>query len=155
MRSLAIAIATAGYVGFFPIAPGTAGSAAALVLFAVIRWIGVPAVELSMIGFVLLIGIWSATETERALDLKDPGPVVIDEVLGMLITLALLPLSITGVITGFVLFRIFDVIKPYPAGRLEALHGGTGIMLDDLVAGLYAHVALRVLALLAPSWLLA
>ena len=102
---------------------------------------------------VLVLGIWSASVAERTLNMKDPGPVVIDEVLGMLMTLALLPLSMTGVIVGFLLFRVFDVIKPFPAGRLEALHGGTGIMLDDAVAGLYAYVSLRVLVALAPAWL--
>lgn len=155
MNTIAMVLATAGYVGYFPIASGTAGSAAGLAVYAFVRWMGVPAFELATIGVVLILGIWSATIAERTLNLKDPGPVVIDEVLGMLITLALLPLSLIGVLVGFVLFRIFDVIKPFPAARLEALHGGMGIMLDDAVAGLYAHVSLRVLLALAPSWLAA
>lgn len=148
-----MAIATAGYVGYFPIAPGTAGSLAGLVVFAFVRGVGAPAFELAMIAVVLALGIWSASIAESVLKLKDPGPVVIDEVLGMLITLALLPLSVIGVLAGFVLFRFFDVIKPFPAGRLEALHGGMGIMLDDAVAGLYAYASLRVLLTLAPAWL--
>jgi phosphatidylglycerophosphatase A len=153
MNAIAMVVATAGYVGYFPIASGTAGSLAGLVVFALVRWVGEPAFELVTIAVVLVLGIWSASVAERTLNMKDPGPVVIDEVLGMLITLALLPLSVTGVIVGFVLFRIFDVIKPFPAGRLEALHGGMGIMLDDAVAGLYAYVSLRVLVTLAPAWL--
>jgi phosphatidylglycerophosphatase A len=153
MNAIAMAVATAGYVGYFPIASGTAGSLAGLVVFAFVRWVGVPAFELAMIAVVLVLGIWSASVAERTLKLKDPGPVVIDEVLGMLMTLALLPLSMTGVLVGFVLFRLFDVIKPFPAARLEALHGGMGIMLDDAVAGLYAYVSLRVLVALAPAWL--
>jgi phosphatidylglycerophosphatase A len=155
MNAIAMVLATAGYVGYFPIASGTAGSLAGLVVFAFVRWVGVPAFELATIGVVLVLGIWSASIAERTLKLKDPGPVVIDEVLGMLITLALLPVSLTGVLVGFVLFRFFDVIKPFPAGRLEALHGGMGIMLDDAVAGLYAYASLRVLAALAPAWLTA
>jgi phosphatidylglycerophosphatase A len=155
MNAVAMMLATAGYVGYFPIAPGTAGSLAGLVVYMLVRWIDVPAFELAMIGLVLILGIWSASIAERRLNLKDPGPVVIDEVLGMLITLALLPLSLAGVLVGFVLFRIFDVVKPYPASRLEALHGGLGIMLDDAVAGLYAYVSLRALLALAPSWLAA
>ena len=94
MKHVAVLIASFGYVGFFPIAPGTAGSLAALALFAFIRWIGVPSIELSAIVAVFAIGVWAAQGTERALGRKDPGIVVIDEVLGMLITLALLPLSL-------------------------------------------------------------
>lgn len=155
MKQVALAVATFGYVGFFPIAPGTAGSLAALVLFAFIRWVGVPALELAAIAVVLIVGIWAANGAEAAFEQKDPGPVVIDEVLGMLITLALLPVSLLGVFAGFLLFRLFDIIKPYPAGRLEHLHGGLGIMLDDAMAGVYAWLVLRGLIYLAPAWLLA
>ena len=155
MNQFALFIASFGYVGFFPIAPGTAGSLAALALFAFVRWIGMPAFELATIAAVLAIGIWSADGAERALGRKDPGPVVIDEVLGMLITLALLPVSLTGVLVGFLLFRLFDVVKPYPAGRMEHLPGGYGIMLDDAMAGLYAHLVLRLCMWWVPSWLIA
>jgi phosphatidylglycerophosphatase A len=79
--------------------------------------------------------------------------VVIDEVLGMLVTLALLPLSMTGVVAGFLIFRVLDVIKPYPAGRLEHLHGGLGIMADDAMAGIYGNLLLRAGILFSPSWL--
>lgn len=153
MSRLAVAVATFGYVGFFPIAPGTAGSLAALVLYALVRWVGLPAFDVAMVVAVLAAGVWSASLTERALDQKDPGPIVIDEVLGMLITLMWLPLSLGGVVAGFVLFRIFDIVKPYPAARMESLKGGMGVMLDDAVAGVYGHLALRGLLLVAPSWL--
>jgi phosphatidylglycerophosphatase A len=155
MNHLALVFATFGYVGFFPIAPGTAGSLAALVLFAVVRRVGRPAFELATIVLVLCAGIWAASATEKVLGQKDPGPIVIDEVLGMLMTLALLPVSLAGVVVGFLLFRLFDVVKPYPAARLEGLKGGAGVMLDDAVAGIYAHVSLRALVLLVPSWLAA
>ncbi len=153
MNQLALFVATVGYVGFFPIAPGTAGSLAALGLFAFVRWVGMPAFEIATIVAILAIGIWSANGAERALGRKDPGPVVIDEVLGMLITLALLPVSMTGVAAGFLLFRLFDVVKPYPAGRMEHLPGGYGIMLDDAMAGVYAHLVLRLCMWWMPSWL--
>ncbi len=153
MSRLAVAVATFGYVGFFPIAPGTAGSLAALALYALVRWVGLPAFDVAMVVAVLAAGVWSASLTERALDQKDPGPIVIDEVLGMLITLMWLPLSLGGVVAGFVLFRIFDIVKPYPAARMESLKGGMGVMLDDAVAGVYGHLALRGLLLVAPSWL--
>ena len=155
MKGLSVFIASFGYVGYFPIAPGTAGSLAALALFAFIKWIGVPAFELGAIVAVFAIGVWAAHGTEIALGRKDPGVVVIDEVLGMLITLALLPVSLLGIVLGFLFFRVLDVIKPYPAAQLEHLHGGLGIMADDAVAGLYAHLALRVCVWLVPAWLTA
>jgi phosphatidylglycerophosphatase A len=155
MNRLAVFLASFGYVGYFPIAPGTAGSAAALALFYLLRWIGMPAVELGAIVAVFAVGVWAAHRTELALGRKDPGIVVIDEVLGMLITLAVLPVSIWGVLLGFLFFRALDVIKPYPAAQLEHLHGGLGIMADDAMAGLYSHILLRVCIWLVPAWLTA
>lgn len=154
MSRVALLISTFGYVGYFPIAPGTAGSLAAIALYAVVRWAGSPMVEVAMMVLVLAAGVWAATRSEGLLGGKDPGPVVIDEVLGMLITLAFLPLSAAGVIAGFFAFRIFDVIKPWPAAGMERLQGGWGVMLDDAVAGLYAHATVRLLAWGSPSWIL-
>ncbi len=154
MSQVALLISTFGYVGYFPIAPGTAGSVAAIALYALVRWAGSPMVDVATIVLVLAAGIWAATASEPLLGGKDPGPIVIDEVLGMLLTLAFLPLSALGVLAGFFLFRAFDVAKPWPAARMERLHGGWGVMLDDAVAGLYAHAAVRILAWGAPSWML-
>jgi phosphatidylglycerophosphatase A len=154
MSRVALLISTFGYVGYFPIAPGTAGSLAAITLYVVVRWAGSPMVDVATMVLVLAAGVWAATKSERLLGGKDPGPVVIDEVLGMLITLAFLPLSAGGVIVGFFAFRIFDVIKPWPAAGMERLQGGWGVMLDDAVAGLYAHATVRLLAWGAPSWML-
>ena len=95
-----------------------------------------------MLAIALLAGIWAADRVERRLG-KDPGVVVIDEVLGMLVTLAFLDVNVTGAIVGFFVFRVLDVVKPPPAARLENLHGGPGIMFDDLMAGLYGHIAMR------------
>lgn len=155
MNQAAVFVASFGYVGYFPIAPGTAGSLAALALFAFVRWVGVPAFELATIVAVCGLGIWAASGTEVALGKKDPGIVVIDEVAGMLITLALLPVSLTGVFLGFLLFRVFDVIKPWPAAQVEHLHGGLGIMADDVFAGIYSYLVLRFCMWLAPAWLIA
>jgi phosphatidylglycerophosphatase A len=152
MGRLGLFLATCGYVGYAPIAPGTFGSAAGVVLFYLLRWRGTSAVELGAIVLLFVIGVWSATISERALGLTDPGPVVIDEVVGMLLTLALLPLNGFGVFVGFLVFRIFDIIKPWPAGRLEALHGGLGIMADDAMAGIYGNLVMRGLLMLAPTW---
>jgi phosphatidylglycerophosphatase A len=148
---LSVIVATFGGVGFFPVAPGTAGSAAALLVFALARWSGSRLIELGLLVIISAVGVWSAGEAERALGGSDPGPIVIDEVAGMLLTLALVPVSPTGVAIGFVLFRLFDIIKPYPCGRLERLGGGAGIMADDLMAGIYGNLALRALAFLIPA----
>lgn len=155
MNGLALIIATFGYVGFFPVAPGTAGSAAALVLYAIVRWVGAPLFETTAIVLVFASGVWAAGRSEGLLGGKDPGPVVIDEVLGMLLTLAFLPLSLTAVLSGFFLFRFFDVVKPYPARRFEAAPGGWGVMLDDAMAGVYGHLALRLLVWAWPGWMVA
>ncbi|MGE0359730.1 MAG: phosphatidylglycerophosphatase A [Vicinamibacterales bacterium] len=144
MRRLALAVATAGYAGWFPIAPGTAGAAVGLALWAVVRAAGGgPAVELAMVAGLLLAGAWAASEAERALGITDPGPVVIDEVMGMVATMVAAPLSWPATILGFLLFRLFDVVKPPPARALERLHGGWGIMADDFAAAVYAWALLQ------------
>ena len=91
---------------------------------------------------VVAIGIWAANQAETYFKRKDPGHVVIDEIAGQLVALLFMAPTPGRLIGGFFLFRLFDILKPYPARRLEALPGGTGIMLDDLVAGAYANVAL-------------
>jgi len=152
---LSLAVATVLGVGYVPFAPGTFGSLAGLVVFAAVRATGQPVVELAAIVAVFLAGVWAATAAETHFGLIDPGPVVIDEVLGMLVTLALLPVSAFGVLIGFVLFRVFDVIKPPPCSHLEALRGGWGVMSDDFMAAAYAHACMRLLIWLAPGWMLA
>jgi phosphatidylglycerophosphatase A len=148
---LAVFIATVGYAGYFPIAPGTAGSAAGLLVYALVWWTHSVAVEVALMAVVCVAGVWAASRAERHFGGIDPGPVVIDEVAGMLITLAFIPVSVSGALVGFVLFRVFDVIKPYPAGRLERLHGGFGIMADDAMAAVYANLSLRLAAWLVPG----
>lgn len=152
MTRLAVFIATAGYCGYFPIAPGTVGSAAGLLVYLLVAWAGAPVVEVAAIGLTFAAGAWAATRAERFFGGIDPGPVVIDEVLGMLITLAFIPAGWEAMLAGFLLFRVFDVIKPFPADRLETLHGGFGIMADDAMAGVYANLALRGLIWLVPGW---
>jgi phosphatidylglycerophosphatase A len=140
---LAVLFASVGYLGFIPAAPGTWGSAAGLLLVYVLRALAMPGAEILAIVVITGVGTWAAGRAERELHLKDPGPVVVDEVVGMLITLALVPWSVPAAIAGFVIFRAYDVVKPFPAGRLEGAPGGWGVMLDDVVAGLYANVTLR------------
>ena len=143
MLALARIIATAFGAGYSPIASGTAGSAVALVIL----WL-VPFSQLGIILFfvaVTVIGTWAADVVEAAGSDKDPGIIVIDEVAGMTLSVLVLPLTVPVLLVGFVLFRIFDVVKPFPAGRLQSLKGGVGVMIDDLFAGLYALVVLLVL----------
>ena len=154
MTRLAVLIATVGYCGYFPIAPGTVGSAAGLLFYALVAWTGSSALEAALIVGLFAAGVWAGTTAERYFGGVDPGPIVLDEVVGMLITLAFIPgLGWSGAIAGFVLFRVFDVIKPYPAARFEQLHGGLGVMADDAMAAIYANVCLRALLWLAPGWI--
>jgi phosphatidylglycerophosphatase A len=150
---LAVFIATVGYCGYFPIAPGTVGSAAGLVVYLLVWWTQSHVVEVALIVGLFAAGVWAGTTSERYFGGIDPGPIVLDEVVGMLITLAFIPVGITGALIGFLLFRLFDVIKPFPAGRLEALHGGLGVMADDAMAAVYANIALRIVLYLRPGWL--
>ena len=94
---------------------------------------------------VVVVGTWAAGEAEAALGAKDPGAIVVDEVAGMTLSVLTLPLTPAIAIIGFVLFRVFDVVKPFPANVAQRLPGGVGVMLDDLIAGLYA-LALLLLA---------
>jgi phosphatidylglycerophosphatase A len=94
---------------------------------------------------VTVLGIWAADEAERALGAKDPGAIVVDEVAGMALSVLTLPPTPLALVAGFVLFRAFDVLKPFPANVAQRLPGGLGVVVDDLVAGLYA-LALLLLA---------
>ena len=145
---LALSIATFG-VGYLPLIPGTFGSLVSVGIFLVFTlFLTGTALFALVLLFTLAVtfaGIWAASRTEELAGRKDPGKVVVDEVAGQM--LALLPLTVfglqpltRGVIVSFILFRLFDIFKPYPAGRFERLKGGYGIMCDDLVAGGYAAV---------------
>ncbi len=153
MTRLAVFLATAAYTGYFPIAPGTVGSAVGLAVYAAVWWTGSPLVEVAVILLLFAAGVWAGTVAERYFGGIDPGPIVLDEVVGMLITLAFIPVGWPAALAGFFLFRVFDVIKPFPAGRMEKLHGGLGVMADDAMAAVYANVSLRLLMFFFPSWL--
>jgi phosphatidylglycerophosphatase A len=137
----ALAIATFG-VGYLPLMPGTFGSMVGVAIFLLLR---VWPLQLLFIAVITVLGVWAASRTERLLGRKDPGKVVVDEVAGQMISLLPLAFLAAGpwwvwVIVSFNLFRLFDIFKPYPARRFEALHGGFGIMADDLVAGIYGAI---------------
>ena len=152
MGGFAVFVCSFGYVGFFPIAPGTAGSAAGVALYALLHYLGVTQFELPLAVAMFVLGVWLGTEAEKALGSIDPGPVVLDEVMGMLVTLAYVQVNWVGILLGFALFRALDVWKPFPAERLERLPGGLGMMADDAMAGIYANVLLQAACYLAPAW---
>ena len=171
---LALAIATCG-VGYLPLAPGTWGSLVGIGVYALVRgasiklFFGVAspsshnllqvyyvvlAIELLAVVALALVGTWAASRTEKLSGKKDPGKVVVDEVVGQFIALLPVPFFLDpawwAVILAFILFRFFDIVKPYPARRLESLEGGLGVMGDDLIAGVYA--ALGVMVAVCASW---
>ncbi len=139
---LARIVATGFGAGYSPIAPGTAGSAVGLALFwGVVR---LPlAAQVALVAVVSLVGVAAGTRVSRDLGLEDPGLVVVDEVAGMWVSLLFLPFTVGTALAGFLLFRVMDVLKPYPARQLEGLPEGWGIMADDLMAGVYANLLLR------------
>jgi phosphatidylglycerophosphatase A len=166
---LSLAFSTWG-VGYIPIAPGTFGSAVGLGLYLLVRaatlrivyssgpdyhltyeWVESFRVASMLVAIVCVtaIGVWAASRAEKLFVRKDPGAVVVDEVAGQLITFLFIPLEMRlnwwVLIIGFVLFRLFDIWKPYPIRRLEALESGLGIMADDVLAGIYAATTLTLL----------
>ncbi len=150
---IAIFICSFGYIGFFPFAPGTVGSAAGVLVYLAAQRLGVLHLELVLIAVLLAAGIVFTPPCEERQRCIDPGIIVIDEVMGMLITLYMIPVGWGGLLVGFLLFRALDVLKPFPARRLERLHGGLGVMADDAMAAIYANLLLRGAYYLVPgSW---
>jgi len=148
VRTIAVAIATVAGVGRFPIAPGTAGSLVAIPLLPALANLraGSPLAYALVVLAVVLIGIWAAGVAEEALGGHDHSRIVIDEVSGMLMAGIFLPGTWMAAGLAFVLFRIFDVLKPFPAGLIDGrVHGGLGVVGDDLVAGIYAGLLGRLI----------
>ncbi|MFQ5707372.1 MAG: phosphatidylglycerophosphatase A [bacterium] len=138
-------IATGLFVGYAPVAPGTVGSLLGLFLY----WV-VPEsntiFSLPWIGVLFLIGVWAASEVEKQSG-KDAPIIVIDEIVGMLITVLLIEKTLAGLAFGFLLFRLFDIVKLFPAKQSERLPNGWGVMMDDVVAGIYSMAVLRMIFL--------
>ncbi len=140
MRKFVLFVATGAGSGYVPVAPGTAGSLVGLGIWVALAWPGMPLLAVPLAAILATgIGIWAAGRAGALFGNEDDGRITIDEVAGMLLSLAFLPLRPDVAITGFLLFRLFDIWKPFPADRAERLPGGVGVMADDLVAGLYAN----------------
>lgn len=150
MDRLLMFIATGAGSGYLPKAPGTWGTLVGLLLWWPLAGLSLAA-YLAAVAVLFIVGVASAGAAEKILDRGDPGVVVIDEIVGVLIALAAVPLHPVAALAGFALFRLFDIAKPFPVGWLDRhLHGGLGIMLDDVAAGLYALLVLHL-----GLWLLA
>ena len=147
MTSVSRILATALGLGYVPLAPGTAASAAAAVAYAfVLHRLSWP-LYAGLFVLLFFVGVAVSARTAAELGRHDPGLVVVDEVCGQLVALAFLPAGWLPVAVSFALFRIFDIIKPWPIRRLERLPGGWGIMADDVAAGLAAALLARLILL--------
>jgi phosphatidylglycerophosphatase A len=147
VETLAAAIATGFGSGLSPFAPGTAGTLVAVplaYLLTVSMAAGVAAQTAALVA-ITAVAVWSAGMAAPRFGRKDPGQIVVDEIAGYLVAVAFLPPGWITLAAAFVLFRLFDVVKPPPCRRAEALPGGWGIVADDLLAGLYANLGLRLL----------
>ncbi len=143
-----IFLATGCYVGKVPIAPGTFGSLVGLLIWAGLSDIGlIPAFFITVA--VTGCSIWIANEAEKLLEQEDPGCIVIDEIAGMMVALLGLPFNLFTATAGFALFRLVDILKPFPIRLLEKrLTGGVGVVADDIVAGIFANILLRLIILI-------
>ncbi len=153
MTRLALLLATCANIGRIPFAPGTFGSVPGLLLWWLCRSTGIELIEGMVIIIVFWVGAWAATVTERYYGVKDPGVIVIDEVLGMMVTLAFVPVGPWGILLGFLIFRFMDVVKPFPARMMENLPDGFGVIADDFVAGIWGNLLMRLLVFWFPVWL--
>jgi phosphatidylglycerophosphatase A len=136
-------------IGFIPFAPGTFGSLAAAMLYLYVPVLGRVEFLAPLVAAVTMAGVWAGREMEREYG-KDPSAVVIDELAGQWVALAALPSGPLAVLLAFVFFRVFDIAKPGPVDRAQELPHGWGIMADDLLAGLFANVAVRLTMTLFP-----
>ena len=144
-----IAVLATGFgAGYVPIAPGTAGTLVAIPIFLVLSSIPFPLYELTILTFFFFAS-WISGEAERCWERRDDPRIVIDEIMGYLITMVWLPKTTLFIILGFFLFRFFDIVKPPPIRLLEKAKGGYGVVLDDIVAGIYANIVLQLIRLIA------
>lgn len=145
-RKLILALATGIGVGYFPFFPGTMGTFLAVPLSVAVNRLAAHSLlqgSLTLVTFICA-AVWVSSRGEIFLARKDPGNIVIDEIAGFLVANFIAPPGLMALALAFVLFRIFDIIKVFPASRLQTLAGGLGIVADDVIAGIYTFVILRV-----------
>jgi phosphatidylglycerophosphatase A len=149
MKHFILLLATGFGVGYSPIAPGTLGTLLAIPVYYFLSNISSPIYEITLIGFFFL-SVWISENAEIFFGKKDDQRIVIDEMMGFLITMLWVPKTMRFIIIGFFLFRFFDILKPFPIRNLEKrFKGGFGVVLDDVMAGVYANIVLQVIDLIA------
>lgn len=134
-------VATGMFTGYIPFAPGTFGSMiGAGIYYAASRHLNLSQ-SLLLLAVLFFAGTYAAGKAEKMLHEQDSGKIVIDEIAGMYITMLFIPAGFVNLLIGFLCFRAFDIIKPYPISSIDtSIHGGTGVMLDDVVAGVFANI---------------
>jgi phosphatidylglycerophosphatase A len=144
-QSIILFFATGAYSGYISFAPGTWGTLVGLPLCYFLSLLGWP-LQLILLFVFMPVAAWISGKGECYLGTKDPGAIVIDEIAGILITLIFVPFTLIHVMVGFLLFRFFDILKPYPISRAESyFDGGTAVLMDDVIAGIFARAILEVL----------
>ena len=147
MNRFFLIIATGFGVGYSPVAPGTLGTLVAIPIYYFLSDIPSPLYEITLIGFFFL-SVWISENAQIFFGKKDDQRIVIDEIIGFLITMLWIPKTTRFIIIGFILFRFFDILKPIPIRRIERkFKGGFGVVLDDVVAGVYANIILHLIYL--------
>ena len=145
-------VATGGYAGFFPVAPGTVGALVGLLLFYLFSNFSL-AIYLLSTTALFFLGAWAAEKAEISFGRKDSPKIVIDEVVGYLVTMVLIPFTFGNALGGFLFFRLFDIIKPPPARKIDRqMQGGFAVILDDAVAGLYSNLSMHLVLWGSPQF---
>jgi phosphatidylglycerophosphatase A len=138
-------LATGFGVGYIPIAPGTLGTLVAIPIYYFLSEIPFPLYEITLIGFFFL-AVWVSEKAEAVFGKKDDRRIVIDEMMGFFVTMLWVPKTPLIILAGFILFRFFDILKPFPIRRFEKVRGGFGVVLDDVMAGVYSNIILQVIS---------
>jgi len=150
MNRFFLILATGFGVGYSPVAPGTLGTLVAIPIYYFLSENPSPLYEITLIGFFFL-SVWISENAEVFFRKKDDSRIVIDEMMGFLITMLWVPKTTLFIIFGFILFRFFDILKPFPIRHLEKrLKGGFGVVLDDVMAGIYANIIFHLISLALP-----
>jgi len=144
MNRFILLLATGFGAGFSPVVPGTMGTLVALPLYYVVSSISSPLYELTLVAF-FFFSSWISNQAESYWGEKDDRRIVIDEIMGFLVTMLWIPKSPFSIVAGFILFRFFDILKPFPIRRLEQVKSGYGVVLDDVLAGIYSNIILHII----------
>lgn len=143
VQQIMVVFSTGLYTGYSPVAPGSVGTMLAVPLYLALSRLSPVSYGITILAF-LLMACWMAGAAEHVFNTRDSRRIVIDEVAGFLVTMTFLPPTTRHMLLGFALFRLFDIVKPFPIRRLENLKGGYGVVADDVMAGIYGNMAVRV-----------